>query len=64
MIGAVYGVVYIEVNAGSLPTTMMLILRVLGAAVFLLVLSACVWRARNMPSRPTGAGWASVPATC
>lgn len=38
VISAVFGVIYIEVNAGSLPATMMLMLRVLGAAVFLLVL--------------------------
>jgi hypothetical protein len=38
VISAVFGVIYIEVNAGSLPATMMLTLRVLGAAVFLLVL--------------------------
>jgi hypothetical protein len=38
VISAVFGVIYIEVNAGSLPGTMMLMLRVLGAAVFLLVL--------------------------
>lgn len=38
VISAVFGVIYVEVNAGSLPATMVLMLRVLGAAVFLLVL--------------------------
>jgi hypothetical protein len=39
VISAVFGVIYIEVNAGSLPATMILMPRVLGAAVFLLVLT-------------------------
>jgi hypothetical protein len=38
VISAVFGVVYIEVNAGSLPTAMSLMLRILGAGVFLLIL--------------------------
>jgi hypothetical protein len=37
VIAAAFGVIYIEVNAGSLPSGMALILRVLGAAVFLLI---------------------------
>jgi hypothetical protein len=49
IIGAVFGIVYIEVNASSLPVTLMLILRILGAAVFLLVLIS-MWLEGPQPS--------------
>jgi hypothetical protein len=49
MIGAVFGVVYIEVNASPLPAAIMLILRCLGAAAFLLVLIR-LWLERPTPS--------------
>jgi hypothetical protein len=38
-ISALFGLVYVEVNAGSLPATVMLILRILGAAAFLFVVT-------------------------
>jgi hypothetical protein len=42
-ISAVFGLVYVEVNAGSLPATMALILRVLAGAAFVAVLVR-LWR--------------------
>lgn len=54
-IAAIFGLVYIEVNAGSLPATVALIARVFGAAGFLLVLLG-LWREGPDPPIETDAG--------
>ncbi|WP_106402260.1 hypothetical protein [Actinocorallia populi] len=51
VIGATFGLVWVEVNAGAAPSPVDLVLRVLGALVFAGILAA-LWRARG--PRPAG----------
>ncbi|GAA2728333.1 hypothetical protein [Actinocorallia aurantiaca] len=46
VIGAAFGLVWVEVNAGAAPSPVDLVLRILGALVFLGVLAA-LWRSRD-----------------
>lgn len=59
MIAAMFGLVYIEVNAGSLPAPVSSVLRILGLAVFLVVVLK-LWLEGPPPattSRAPGAGF-------
>jgi hypothetical protein len=73
LIGAVFGLVYVVVNAGPLPTAARVPVRVLGIAAFLAVLTSLIRRrpasAGSTPSAPAGhtrpfgaAYWAVVAA--
>lgn len=46
LVGAVFGLVWVEVNAGAAPSPVGLVLRVAGAVVFLGVVGA-LWRSRG-----------------
>jgi hypothetical protein len=55
LIGAVFGLVFVLVNAGPLPTGAGIVVRALGILLFLLVL-VIVGRARRRPASPRQAG--------
>lgn len=55
MIAAIFGLVYIEVNAGALPATMAVVVRALGACGFVLVLLK-LSRERSDPMQAPEAG--------
>jgi hypothetical protein len=61
LIGAVFGLVFVLVNAGPLPSVISIVVRVLGVITFLIVLIALIAvRRRSRPadrSRPAGGGF-------